>query len=46
MGHENGADMATNYVERVGDDRLQAVSGRIREWAFQPTPRQSPRSPL
>jgi integrase len=33
MGHENGADMATHYVERVGDDRLRGVSEHVGRWA-------------
>jgi integrase len=34
MGHENGSDIATHYVERVTDDRLRAVSDAVQTWAF------------
>jgi integrase len=33
MGHENGADIATHYVERIGDARLKRVSDKVRGWA-------------
>jgi hypothetical protein len=36
MGHENGADIATHYVERIGDERLRKVAEHVRGWAFAP----------
>jgi integrase len=30
MGHENGADIATHYVERIADDRLEKVTEYVR----------------
>lgn len=32
MGHENGADIATHYVERISDERLRAVTEHVRDW--------------
>lgn len=34
MGHENGNDISTHYVERVGDERLRRVVEHVRAWAF------------
>lgn len=34
MGHENGGDIATHYVERISDDRLKKVSEHVRRWAL------------
>ena len=34
MGHENSRDVATNYIERIGDERLEAVTGHVRGWLF------------
>jgi integrase len=34
MGHENGADIANHYVERIGDDRLRAVAAHGHRWLF------------
>ncbi len=34
MGHENGQDVSTNYVERVSDERLKKVSDHVRSWVF------------
>lgn len=36
MGHEDGSDMATHYVERIGDDRLRRVAEHVRGWLFGP----------
>ncbi|MHC4403043.1 MAG: hypothetical protein ACYTG0_25560 [Planctomycetota bacterium] len=33
MGHDRG-DMASVYRERIGDDRLRAVTDHVREWLF------------
>ncbi len=32
MGHENGQDIATHYVEKIGDERLRRVTQRVRSW--------------
>jgi len=32
MGHENGRDVATHYVERISDERLRAVTEHVRVW--------------
>ncbi len=32
MGHENGADIATHYVERIADERLSRVAAHVRGW--------------
>jgi integrase len=42
MGHENGADIATHYVERIDDERLRRVVEHVREWLFTPA---APRRP-
>ena len=43
MGHENGADIATHYVERIDDERLRRVVEHVRAWLFKPAvPRQAP----
>jgi integrase len=34
MGHENGQDISTQYVERIGDDRLRRVVEHVRAWVF------------
>lgn len=34
MGHENGADIATAYVERIDDERLRKVAEHVRTWLF------------
>lgn len=34
MGHENGQDMATHYVERISDERLKEVSRHMHAWLF------------
>jgi integrase len=34
MGHENGADIATHYVERIGEERLRKVTTHVQEWVF------------
>jgi integrase len=34
MGHEDGS-MATRYRERIGDDRLRAVTDHVRVWLFE-----------
>lgn len=36
MGHENGADIATHYVERIDDERLRKVVEHVRGWLFTP----------
>ena len=33
MGHENGADIAVRYVERIEDGRLKRVSEHVHNWA-------------
>ena len=33
MGHENGADIATQYIERIGDERLRRVAEHVRAWS-------------
>lgn len=38
MGHENGADIATAYVERIDDERLRKVVEHVRAWLFKPVP--------
>lgn len=45
MGHENGADIATHYVERIGDERLRAVAAHVRSWALGETPSKGIRGP-
>jgi integrase len=35
MGHENARDMGSQYVERIGDERLQRVVEHVRAWAFE-----------
>jgi len=37
MGH-SADDMASRYRERIGDDRLQAVSKHVRGWLYPPKP--------
>lgn len=32
MGHENGQDIASHYVERIGDGRLKKVTEQVRAW--------------
>ncbi|MCK6478048.1 MAG: site-specific integrase [Phycisphaerales bacterium] len=32
MGHENGNDIATHYVERISDERLRKVTDHVRGW--------------
>lgn len=32
MGHENGADIAVAYVERISDERLRKVTDHVRGW--------------
>ncbi len=32
MGHENGNDISTHYVERIADERLQKVTEHVRVW--------------
>ncbi|MEX2217662.1 MAG: site-specific integrase [Phycisphaerales bacterium] len=39
MGHESGADVSTNYVERITDERLQDVSRHVRAWIRRPEAR-------
>lgn len=34
MGHENGADIATAYIEHIGEDRLQKVVDHVRTWMY------------
>jgi integrase len=34
MGHENGQDMATHYVERISDGRLRSVAELVRGWTY------------
>lgn len=34
MGHEPGGDIATQYVERISDERLEKVARRVRTWLF------------
>jgi len=32
MGHENGNDISTHYVERIADERLKKVAEHVRAW--------------
>lgn len=32
MGHEDGGDISTAYVERIADSRLEAVARHVRAW--------------
>ncbi len=32
MGHENGQDIATHYIERIGDPRLKRVTDAVKAW--------------
>ncbi|MCK6477200.1 MAG: hypothetical protein L6Q35_10255 [Phycisphaerales bacterium] len=32
MGHQDGGDIATHYVERISDDRLRKVADYVRAW--------------
>lgn len=32
MGHQDGNDIAVNYVERISDERLRKVTGHVRGW--------------
>jgi integrase len=41
MGHDNGS-MASNYRERISDERLQAVAEHIRRWLFPPKAKSKP----
>lgn len=34
MGHENGSDISTHYVERISDERLRAVADHVRTALF------------
>lgn len=34
MGHENGSDISTHYVERISDERLRRVVEHVRGWVF------------
>lgn len=34
MGHENGQDVATRYIERISDERLMKVSDHVRRWVL------------
>lgn len=43
MGHSRG-DMASVYRERIGDDRLKAVTEHVRQWLFG-KPAKRPRTP-
>src|SRR6185295_11006258 len=36
MGHENGNDISTHYVERIGDDRLMKVVEHVRRQILGP----------
>lgn len=36
MGHEPGGDIATHYIERIGDERLRKVADHVRDWLWQP----------
>jgi integrase len=33
MGHEDGSDIASHYVERISDERLAKVARYMRGWA-------------
>jgi integrase len=33
MGHASD-HISTHYVERIGDDRLEAIAGHVRAWLF------------
>ncbi|MFG0258170.1 MAG: hypothetical protein ACF8GE_09740 [Phycisphaerales bacterium JB043] len=32
MGHQDSSDIATHYVERIGDERLRRVTDHVRQW--------------
>lgn len=34
MGHQDGRDIATHYVERISDERLRKVAEHVRGWAL------------
>ena len=34
MGHENGNDISTHYVERIADERLRKVTEHVRGWLY------------
>ncbi|MDQ7012440.1 MAG: tyrosine-type recombinase/integrase [Planctomycetota bacterium] len=33
MGHQDSSDIATHYIERIGDERLRRVTDYVRQWA-------------
>ncbi|QKK07449.1 MAG: hypothetical protein HND58_04280 [Planctomycetota bacterium] len=33
MGHQDGGDIASHYIERIGDERLRRVTDHVRVWA-------------
>ena len=33
MGHQDGADIANHYIERISDERLRKVVEHVRSWA-------------
>lgn len=37
MGHQDGSDIATHYVERIGDERLRRVTEHVRTWTLEAT---------